>query len=69
MNCCLQEIYYTSIYIFYILLFISRQVQKSKNYENTTSTPKVTSKTIFIICLNSFVFVIRLNLKQLVKHD
>ena len=42
------KIYYTSIYIFYIL-FISRQFQKSKNDENRTSTSKVTSKTIIII--------------------
>ena len=48
MNHCLQNIYYTSIYIFYIL-FISRQFQKCKNYENPTSTSKDTCKTIFII--------------------
>ena len=53
--------HYISIYIFYIL-FISRQVQKSKNYQNPTSTSKVINKTslnfwIFIssIC-NSFEF-------------
>ena len=44
--------HYTSIYIFYIL-FISRQVQKSKNYENPTSTSKDT-KTIFIIIFKLF---------------
>ena len=38
------KLHYTSIYIFYIL-FISRQVQKSKNYENPTSTSKVIKKT------------------------
>ena len=42
------KINYTSIYIFYIL-FISRQIHKSKNYENPTSISEVTSKTIFII--------------------
>ena len=47
------KIYYTSIYIFYIL-FISRQVQKSKNDENPTSTSKVTYKTIFILLFKLF---------------
>ena len=56
MNRCLQKLHYPSIYIFY-LLFISRQVQKSKNDEN----PK-TNKTIFIFCLNCFLFVFQLNL-------
>ena len=41
MNCCLQKLYYTSIYIFY-LLFISRQFQKCKNDVNPTSTSKDT---------------------------
>ena len=44
--------HYISIYIFYI--FISRQVQKSKNYENPTSMPKVTYKTIFIVLFKLF---------------
>ena len=55
------KLYYTSIYIL-SLLYISRQVQKCKNYENPTSTSKVTYKTVFIalfrlfsIC-NSFEF-------------
>ena len=39
-----KKIYYISIYIFYIL-FISRQIQKSKNYENPTSTAKVIHRT------------------------
>ena len=43
-----KKIYYTSIYIFYLLL-ISRQIQKPKNYQNPTSTSKDTCKTIFII--------------------
>ena len=41
------KMYYTSIYIFY-LLFVSRQVQKSKNDENPTSISKDTYKTISI---------------------
>ena len=45
------KIYYTSIYIFYIL-FKSRQVQEFKNYQDATGTSKVTSKTNFIILLN-----------------
>ena len=53
MNCYLQKLYYTSFYIFYILCIL-RQVQKSKNYENPTSTSKATSKTIFIILFNWF---------------
>ena len=53
------KIYFTSIYIFYIL-FISRQVQKCRNYENS----KVTYKTIFIILFELFF---HLNLKQLKK--
>ena len=59
---------YILIYIFYTL-FISRQVQKSKNYENPTSTSRATNKTIFLFHLNCFLFVIHLNLKKLVKHD
>ena len=47
------KIYYTSIYIFY-LLFISRQVQKSINYQNPTSTSKDTCKTIFLILFKLF---------------
>ena len=47
------KLYYTSIYIFYIL-FISKQFQKCKNYENPTSTSKDTCKTIFIIILKLF---------------
>ena len=59
------KIYYTSIYIFYIL-FISRQVQKSKNYQNPTNTSKDTYKTIFIILFKLFSIW---NLKQLEKCD
>ena len=47
-NLLSTKIYYTSIYIFYIL-FISRKVQKSKNYQNPRSTSKVTYITIFIV--------------------
>ena len=47
------KIHYTSIYIFY-LLFISSQVQKSKNDENPTSISKVTNKTIFIVLFKLF---------------
>ena len=47
------KIYHTSIYIFYIL-FTSRQVQEFKNYQNPSSTSKVTSKTNLIILLNLF---------------
>ena len=53
MNCCLQKLYYTSIYIFY-LLFISRQFPKSKTDENPTSTSGDTYKTIFIILFKLF---------------
>ena len=59
------KINYTSIYIFYIL-FISRQIQKSKNYQNPTSISEVTSKTIFIILFKLFS---HLNVKQLDKCD
>ena len=47
------KIYYTSIYIFYIL-FVSRQVQNSKNDKNPTNTSKDTCKTIFIILFKLF---------------
>ena len=56
------KIHYTSIYIFYIL-FISRLVQNSTNYQNPTNTSKDTYKTIFIILYklfsicNSFEFI------------
>ena len=42
------KIYYTSICIFHIL-FISRQVQKFKNYQNPTNMSKDIYKTIYII--------------------
>ena len=45
------KIYYTSIYIFYIL-FTSRQVEKFKNYKN----PPSASKVIKITRLNLDVF-------------
>ena len=47
------KIYFTSIYIFYIL-FNSREVQKSKNHENPTTTSRDTCKTIFIILFKLF---------------
>ena len=47
------KMYYTSIYIFY-LLFISRQFQKSKNDVDPTSTSGDTYKTFFIILLKLF---------------
>ena len=53
MNHYLPKLYYTSIYIFY-LLFISGQIQKSKNDENPTSTSEDTCKTIYIILLKLF---------------
>ena len=53
MNCSLQKLNYISIYIFYII-FISRQVQKSKNDVNPTSTSGDTYKTIFIILFKLF---------------
>ena len=53
MNYYLQQLYYTPIYIWYTL-FTSRQVQKSKNDENPTSTSKDTYKTIFIILFKLF---------------
>ena len=53
MNCCLQKLCYTSIYIFYLLL-ISRQFQKSKNDVNPTCTSEDTCKAIFIILFKLF---------------
>ena len=47
------KIYYTSIYIFYIL-FISRQFQKSKNDVNPTCTSEDTCKTILFIIYKLF---------------
>ena len=44
-------------------LFISRQVQEFKNYQNPSSISKDTYKTILLFCLTCFVFVIHLNLK------
>ena len=50
MNCCIQKYtIYQFTYFIYYSVFISRQVQKCKNYENPTSTSKDTRKTIFII--------------------
>ena len=53
MNHSQPKLYYTSIYIFY-LLFISGQIQKSKNDENPTNTSEDTCKTIFIVLLKLF---------------
>ena len=53
MNYYLQKLYYTSIYIFY-LLFSSRQFQKCINYQNPASTSQDTCKTIFIILFKLF---------------
>ena len=53
MNYYLQKLYYTSIYILY-LLFISRQFQKCKNYQNPTSTSQDACKTSFIIIFELF---------------
>ena len=47
------KIYYTSICLKFLLV-IPRQFQKSKNYQNPTSTSKDTSKTLFIILLTLF---------------
>ena len=47
------KIYYTSIYIFYIL-YISRQIYISKNDVNPTGTSGDTCKTIFIILFKLF---------------
>ena len=46
--------YYTSIYIFYIL-FISRQIQRSKNYQNPTNTSKDTYKNNYLFKLFSLL--------------
>ena len=53
MNCCLQK-YTTHRFTYFYFLLISRQIQKSKNYENPTSTSKVTYKTIFMILFKLF---------------
>ena len=53
MNCCLQE-HTTYQFTKFYLLFISRQVQEFKNYQNPSSTSKDTYKTIFIILFNLF---------------
>ena len=47
------KIYYTSIYIFY-LLFISKHIYISKNDVNPTGTSGDTCKTIFIILFKLF---------------
>ena len=62
------KIYYTSIYIFY-LLFISRQLQNCKNDVNPTSTSEVTSKTIVLFYLNCILLATHLNLMRLMKRD
>ena len=53
MNCCLQK-YTTYQFTYFIDYLFPRQVQKSKTYENPTSTSKVTYKTILIILFNLF---------------
>ena len=62
MNCCLQK-YTTHQLTYFLLLFISRKVQKSKNYQNPTSSSKDTTKQVLLFYLNCFLFVIHLNLK------
>ena len=68
MNYCLQKLYYTSIYIFY-LLFISKHFQISKNDVNPTGTSGDTCKTILLFYLNCFLLATHLNLKRLKKRD
>ena len=52
MICCLPK--YTTYQVTFYLLFISRKIQKSKNYQNPTNTSKDTYKTIFIILFKLF---------------
>ena len=57
-----KKLYNISIYVCYIL-FSSRQVQKSKNDQNPTSTSKVISKTSLNFWIIYLLFVIHLNIK------
>ena len=52
MNCYLEN-YTTHQFTYFIYLFQDK-FKNSKNYENPTSTPKVTYKTIFIILFKLF---------------
>ena len=62
------KIYYTSIYIFY-LLFISRQFQKCKMMKIQQVHQKIHAKQFILFYLNCFLFVTHLNLKRLKKRD
>ena len=66
MNYYLQKYAPNQLTYFIYILFISRQIQKSKNDENPASTSKDTCKTILIIIFKLFS---HLNLKQLKKFD
>ena len=52
MNCCIQK--YTTHQFTFLFIIISRQIQKSKNYQNPTSTSKDTYKTILLILFKLF---------------
>ena len=70
MNCCLQKYTTYQFFIFYILLFISRQVQKSKYFIKIQQVhQKIHTKQFSLFYLNCFLFVIHMNLKQLEKPD
>ena len=48
-----KNVLHINLHILY-LLFISRQIPKSKNYQNPTSTSKNRYKTIYIILFKLF---------------
>ena len=56
------KIYYTSIYIFY-LLFTSRQVQNSRIIKIHQVHQKLQAEQFHVFCLTCFLFVIHLNSK------
>ena len=59
----LSKKYTTYKFTYVKYYFFSRQVQKSKNYQNPTSASKVISKTSLNFWIIYVLFVIHLNLK------
>ena len=53
MNCCLQK-YTTHQFTYFIYYLFQDKFKIPKSYENPTSSPKVTSKTIFSILFKLF---------------
>ena len=68
MNCCLQK--YTTYQFKYFIYYVFQDKFKNLKIVKIQEVhQKIHAKQFLLLCLTCFVFVIHLNLKQLVKHD